>query len=230
MGKQIKATASVPENKNITFEVKSLKEDGTFEGYASTFGGLDAYDDTIEPGAYAESIKSKTPVLLWQHDAADVIGMIEELKEDAHGLYMKARLLVEDIGKAKEAYALLKAKALSGLSIGFIPVEYWYEKSDKAKWGEIRHLKKIDLWEVSLVTFPADGGAGVTGVKSYADMGPREIEDVLRDAGMSRKEAKSLISRCKELQRDAESNDHAHDNAGVKSALEDLLKTIKEVH
>ena len=214
------------ESKNIQFEIKALGEDGTFEGYASTFGGIDAYDDTIEPGAFTETIAQKTPALLWQHNSGDVIGVIDELREDGYGLYMKAHLLVEDISKAKEARILLKAKALSGLSIGYVPVEYWYEKNDKARWGEVRHLKKIDLWEISIVTFPADSGAGVTGVKSFSDMGIREIEDTLRDAGLSRREAKSLISRCKEFQRDAE-NGADDGNTEIKSALEDLLKTFK---
>lgn len=214
------------ESKNIQFEIKALGEDGTFEGYASTFGGIDAYDDTIEPGAFTETIAQKTPALLWQHDSGDVIGVIDELREDGYGLYMKAHLLIEDISKAKEAHILLKAKALSGLSIGYVPVEYWYEKNDKARWGEVRHLKKIDLWEISIVTFPADSGAGVTGVKSFSDMGIREIEDTLRDAGLSRREAKSLISRCKEFQRDAE-NGADDGNTEIKSALEDLLKTFK---
>ena len=214
------------ESKNIQFEIKALGEDGTFEGYASTFGGIDAYDDTIEPGAFTETIAQKTPALLWQHGSGDVIGVIDELREDGHGLYMKAHLLIEDISKAKEAHILLKAKALSGLSIGYVPVEYWYEKNDKARWGEVRHLKKIDLWEISIVTFPADSGAGVTGVKSFSDMGIREIEDTLRDAGLSRREAKSLISRCKEFQRDAE-NGADDGNTEIKSALEDLLKTFK---
>lgn len=214
------------ESKNIQFEIKALGEDGTFEGYASTFGGIDAYDDTIEPGAFTETIAQKTPALLWQHDSGDVIGVIDELREDGYGLYMKAHLLVEDISKAKEARILLKAKALSGLSIGYVPVEYWYEKNDKARWGEVRHLKKIDLWEISIVTFPADSGAGVTGVKSFSDMGIREIEDTLRDAGLSRREAKSLISRCKEFQRDAE-NGADDGNTEIKSALEDLLKIFK---
>lgn len=214
------------ESKNIQFEIKALGEDGTFEGYASTFGGIDAYDDTIEPGAFTETIAQKTPALLWQHNSGDVIGVIDELREDGYGLYMKAHLLVEDISKAKEARILLKAKALSGLSIGYVPVEYWYEKNDKARWGEVRHLKKIDLWEISIVTFPADSGAGVTGVKSFSDMGIREIEDTLRDAGLSRREAKSLISRCKEFQRDAE-NGADDGNTEIKSALEDLLKIFK---
>jgi len=214
------------ESKNIQFEIKALGEDGTFEGYASTFGGIDAYDDTIELGAFTETIAQKTPALLWQHDSGYVIGVIDELREDGYGLYMKAHLLIEDISKAKEAHILLKAKALSGLSIGYVPVEYWYEKNDKARWGEVRHLKKIDLWEISIVTFPADSGAGVTGVKSFSDMGIREIEDTLRDAGLSRREAKSLISRCKEFQRDAE-NGADDGNTEIKSALEDLLKIFK---
>jgi len=209
------------QRKSFKFEIKAVGEKGEFEGYASTFGNIDAYDDTIEKGAYEKTIKEKTPVLLWQHDPSDPIGVIDELKEDETGLYMKAHLLVDKVKKATEAYELLKAGAIKGLSIGFVPVKWEIEKSDEARWGEIRRLTEIDLWEVSLVTFPADSFAGVTGVKSIAEMSIRDIEDKLRDAGFSRNEAKALISRCKQTQRDV---DDVNSTISAANRLIDIMK------
>lgn len=210
------------EYKEISCELKALNSDGTFEGYASTFGNIDSYDDTVEAGAFAKSIAEKTPALLWQHKADEVIGTIIEMKEDEVGLFVKGRLLVDAIQRAKEVYELLKAKAIKSMSIGYRANAYEFRKSPKAHYGdEIRVLKEIDLLDISLVTFPADKHAKVMSVKSYAQMDIREIEDALRDAGFSRKEAKTLISRCKELcvtQRD---------ETEEQTALKKLLEVMK---
>ncbi len=214
------------ETKDVQFDIKALSEDGAFEGYAATFNNIDTYDDTIEPGAFSKSIGEKMPVLLWQHNREDVIGTIEEIKEDSKGLYIKAKLLKDGVAKAAEAYELIKAKAISGLSIGYISVKWEYEKSSKARFGELRHLKEVDLKEVSVVTFPADSKAGVTSVKSIAEMNIREIEETLRDADFSRKEAKAIISRCKELQRDVEEAEDL-EAAEVKRAAEEIIRILK---
>lgn len=214
------------ETKDVKFDVKALLEDGTFEGYAATFNNVDAYDDTIEPGAFLKSIGERTPVLLWQHNREEVIGTIEELKEDGRGLLIKGKLLKDGIAKAAEAYVLIKANAVSGLSIGYNAIKWEYEKSAKAKYGELRRLKEIDLREISLVTFPADSKAGVTRIKSIAEMGIREIEEILRDADFSRKEAKALISRCKELQRDVEEVT-GKDAAEIKRTAEEIIRILK---
>ena len=188
-------------------EIREVREDGTFTGYGSVFGNVDAYGDIVEAGAFAKSIEKKKPALLWQHDPTQPVGVWEEISEDKHGLLMRGRLLIGKVAKATEARELLKAGAISGLSIGYMPVKWEYDKdprdSDEKAKRTVRRLKEIDLWEVSLVTFPANDAARVTGVKNLATI--QDVEESLRDAGYSRSEAKSLISRIKDLQRDAES-------------------------
>ena len=195
-------------------EIREVREDGTFTGYGSVFGNVDAYGDIVEAGAFAKSIEKKKPALLWQHDPTQPVGVWEEISEDKHGLLMRGRLLIGKVAKATEARELLKAGAISGLSIGYMPVKWEYDKdprdSDEKAKRTVRRLKEIDLWEVSLVTFPANDAARVTGVKNLATI--QDVEESLRDAGYSRTEAKSLISRIKELQRDAEFRSHAVQN------------------
>ncbi len=144
------------------FEVKAVKEDGTFEGYASVFGVVDNQHDRVHPGAFKSSIKSRDkPVqLLWQHQWHQPIGVITSLFEDARGLYMKGKLLLE-VGQAREAYSLLKAGVVRGLSIG-----YSVKRSRRSLDTGVRELLDLNLWEISLVTMPANEAAQVTVVKS----------------------------------------------------------------
>ncbi len=204
-------------------EIREVREDGTFTGYGSVFGNVDAYGDIVEAGAFAKSIEKKKPALLWQHDPTQPVGVWEEISEDKHGLLMRGRLLIGKVAKATEARELLKAGAISGLSIGYMPVKWEYDKdprdSDEKAKRTVRRLKEIDLWEVSLVTFPANDAARVTGVKNLATI--QDVEESLRDAGYSRSEAKSLISRIKDLQRDAEFRSHAVQN------VKDLINHLK---
>ena len=204
-------------------EIREVRDDGTFTGYGSVFGNVDAYGDSVQPGAFAKSLKNKTPALLWQHDSSQPIGVWEDIKEDEHGLLMRGRLLVGKVARATEARELLKAGAISGLSIGYVPVEWDYVKTpkdgDEKAQSRVRRLKEIDLWEVSLVTFPANDAARVTGVKNLATI--QDVEENLRDAGYSRTEAKSLISRIKDLQRDAEFRSHAV------QTVKDLIEYLK---
>lgn len=102
------------------------------------------------------------PVMLWQHYSSQPIGIYESIKEDEIGLWVEGRLLL-DIPKAREAHILLKNKAIRGLSIGFIPTAWEWETREN---GVARILKEIDLWEISLVTFPANSKALVDDVKS----------------------------------------------------------------
>ncbi len=144
------------------FEVKSLAMDGTFAGYASVFGVVDSQRDVVHPGAFKASLKSRLqPVqLLWQHQWQSPIGVIESLFEDARGLYIKGRLLME-VAQAREAYALLKAGVIRGLSIG-----YSVKRAKRNIDTGVRELLDVELWEVSLVTMPANEAAQVTVVKS----------------------------------------------------------------
>ena len=191
---------------DVPFEIKAVKDDGTFAGYASVFGVKDSYDEIVLPGAFAETIKEwtakgKMPPILWQHRSGEPIGIHTEMREDAVGLYIEGRLITE-VGRAKEAHALMKAGAISGISIGFITREDSFDRVTG-----VRSLKRIDLWENSIVTFPANQAAQVTTVKRLEELGSvRDCESHLRDVcGMSQSEAKTFLSRVSSLsQRDVE--------------------------
>ncbi len=127
--------------------------DGTvIAGYASLFGRRDQGGDVVQTGAYASSLKrleagGRRVKMLWQHDPAQPIGIWDEVREDARGLWVKGRLLPE-VEKGREAAALLAAGAIDGLSIGYRTV-----KAERDGKGQ-RLLQELELWEVSLVTFP----------------------------------------------------------------------------
>ncbi len=127
--------------------------DGTeIAGYASYFGKPDKGGDVVVAGAYSSSLNALstsggTVKMLWQHDPAQPIGVWDEVREDARGLYVKGRLLT-GIEKGREAAALVEAGVIDGLSIGYRTVRS--TKNDKGQ----RLLSEIELWEVSLVTFP----------------------------------------------------------------------------
>lgn len=122
------------------------------EGYASLFGIADKGGDIVMPGAYRASLERLRSAggsvkMLWQHDPAQPIGVWDEIREDDRGLYVKGRLLTE-ITRGQEAAALLQAGVIDGLSIGYKTVVA--ERGENGR----RHLKELELWEVSLVTFP----------------------------------------------------------------------------
>lgn len=136
--------------------------DGTMiSGYASLFGKTDQGGDSVAPGAYAASLaKGRSIKMLWQHDPAQPIGVWDEVREDANGLWVKGRLL-PDVARGREAVSLINAGAIDGLSIGYRTL-----KAHKSDHGG-RILTVLDLWEVSLVTFPMLPDARV-GAKSDA--------------------------------------------------------------
>jgi len=179
--------------KDFAFELKTINDDGTFTGYGSVFGVKDSYDEIVAPGAFAETLAAQKtagtmPALLWQHRSGEPIGIYTSMEEDSIGLKLTGQLALKT-ARGAEAYELLKMKAISGLSIGFITREDAYDRLTG-----IRTLKKVDLWEVSLVTFPANEAARVQGVKGDA-MTEREFERLLtQDAGFSRSQARQIIS------------------------------------
>lgn len=195
--------------RDFAFELKAISEDGAFEGYGSVFGVKDSYDEIVAPGAFAETLdahksKGTLPALLWQHRGGEPIGVYTGMEEDSIGLKVRGQLALKTV-RGAEAYELLKMKAISGLSIGFVTREDNYDRV-----SGVRTLKRVDLWEVSLVTFPANDAARVQGVKSIEEFQSlRDAEIHLRDAcGMSRAEARAFVSRVKCLgQRDAEGDE-----------------------
>jgi len=174
---------------DFALETKAVGDEGQFEGYASTFGNVDQGGDVVEPGAFIDSIvKAKkdrrTIPMLWQHDQREPIGIWVDMAEDAKGLFVQGRLILED-PLAKRAHALLKANALGGMSIGYRYVPGATEQDEKRP--GVTRLKKLDLREVSLVTMPMNIEARFTGVKALLEAGKmptvREFEEFLRDAG-----------------------------------------------
>jgi len=183
------------EVRSYALQIKATGDDGSIEGYGSVFGERDSYDDVIAVGAFVDSLKAHKaagtmPAMLWQHDGAKPIGIWTEMVEDSKGLRIKGQLALET-SLGKEAHALLKMGALNGLSIGFISKQWAYDRDT-----DVRTLTEVDLWEVSLVTFPANGKARVTNVKAADDLAaPKDAERLLRDAGFSKSDATAFVSR-----------------------------------
>ena len=159
----------------------TVTDGSVIEGYASLFGKADQGGDVVETGAYAASLErlAKTGCrvkMLWQHDPVLPIGIWDEVREDARGLWVKGRILT-DVEKGREAAALIAAGAIDGLSIGYRTVRA--RKNDKG----VRLLSELELWEVSLVTFPMqpDARVGAKGGDPEA-RAMRDLARVFRDA------------------------------------------------
>jgi HK97 family phage prohead protease len=130
-----------------------------FEGYASLFGVADGAGDIVMPGAFAATLRRRPPAqvrMLYQHTAAEPLGIWQDIREDARGLYVRGRLVL-DVQRAREVRALFAGGALDGLSIGFRTVR-------ARKSGANRLLTEIELWEISVVTFPLLAGSSVTAI------------------------------------------------------------------
>ncbi len=147
-------------------DIKALKDTGEFEGYGSTFGGEpDSYGDVIAPGAYSDSLAAHRaagtmPKMFWQHDASQPIGKWLEASEDAKGLLLKGKLNM-GVQRAREAYELLKAGDIDGLSIGYRIKQHSVD-ADTGVWT----LEKIELKEVSIVSIGANDNATIGSVKA----------------------------------------------------------------
>ena len=147
----------------------SAAGDGVFEGYASLFGVVDLGRDMVMPGAFAASIASRGAGgirLLWQHDPEQPVGRWESVVEDETGLVVRG-ILNLTVARARELHALMRQGALDGLSIGYRTVNARTEPRTG-----VRKLFKLDLWEVSLVTFPLLPAARVAAVKAASPPRP----------------------------------------------------------
>ena len=182
--------------KDLSFEIKSVSDDGLFSGYASVFDNVDSYGDIVRKGAFVESIgewesKGKMPPILWNHDPSDPIGIYTKMQEDSKGLYVEGKLLIDDVPRAKQTHALMKAGVIDGLSIGYRVKEYLYNVDE-----EVTDLIKLSLREVSIVTFPANPETRIEAVKSRLDAGELptlpEFEKFLREAGFSKSQATAI--------------------------------------
>ena len=153
------------ERKETSARLIDVGTAGVFEGYASLFGLVDLGRDMVMPGAFRDSLRTRGVSgvrLLWQHDPAEPIGRWLSLVEDARGLRVKGRLDLA-VSRAREVHALMRSGAIDGLSIGF--------RAEKARADPrtgVRRVERLDLWEISIVTFPMLPQARVGQVKQAA--------------------------------------------------------------
>lgn len=202
-------------------EIKAVDNDsGKFSGYGSVFNVIDSYKEVVEKGAFTDSLnKHGLPALLWQHRSSEVCGVYVAAKEDDRGLYVEGQLNLEtQVGR--EAYALLKQGALKGLSIGFRTLIDEFNRETG-----INHIKKVRLYEVSLVTFPANESANVDLVKSAPD-NIRDFEGFLREAGYSREDAKFIAANG---YRAFKASREGGQVGAVVERLESLISTIRKL-
>jgi uncharacterized protein len=177
--------AKTMDYKYLPLEVKAT-EDGMIEGYGSVFGNRDLGGDVVDSMAFDEDIaNSKRIKMLWQHDPDNVLGVWDKISKDEKGLKVKGRIATKT-ALGRDIAELARMGAIDGLSIGFMTKEEDWD-------GPTRIIKRADLWEVSLVTFPMNQDARIDAVKA-ADMTEREIERLLtRDAKLSRSVAQALM-------------------------------------
>lgn len=209
----------------VPLEIRATTEN-SLEGYGSVFGNVDSYGDIVAKGAFSDSLKAHSekgtaPAMLWQHNPDWPIGKWTEIREDDRGLYLKGEFA--DTQQGRDTRALARMGAITGMSIGFMT-----KGADMDRESGVRTIKQADLWEVSLVTFPANDAARVIEARAVEieTMEVHEIERVLRDAGMSRRESKTVISRLMSLGslRDAEDHREAAELAAKLKSLRDILR------
>jgi HK97 family phage prohead protease len=172
-------------------------EEGLLEGYGSVFDVEDSYGDVVRPGAFKDSLaewkaRGSLPKMLWQHDPSQPIGKWDEMEEDGRGLRVRGHLLLS-VSKARECHEMLKAGLIDGLSIGFRTIERSWNDDEN-----IRYLLKVQLWEISVVTFPANADSLVDDIKNGEPRFKtiREFEGFLRDEGnLSWKDARAIAAR-----------------------------------
>lgn len=217
--------------KTLKFDEVALKmqgDSGTFEGYASKWDGVDSYGDTIIKGAFSETLKSSQPKMFFNHEWTMPVGKWTHAKEDAVGLFVKGEL-TPGLAIASDVRAAMKHGTLDGLSIGGFLKKCDYEEKNGGriirKWSQ--------LAEISPVVFPADGAARIdlSSVKSmdFETLLPeckteRDMERLLRDAGLPKWEAMAIVSRAKAMfsGRDAPNDAEAKQMADILQRLQKI--------
>lgn len=222
------------EYKTVNFEIKQKEEDENFfffSGYASTFGNVDRGNDIIEKGAFVETLSNMMPKLLWQHDMSEPLGVFTEAKEDEIGLFVRGKLPKEDTLVKGRVIPQMNVGSIESMSIGFTTRD-----AERREIGDdiVRIIKKVDLWETSLVTLPMNPKAKVVNlksldiqrdeVKSFIDKVAKfkDIEKLLGEFGFDKGEAKALISRVKCIARDEQAS------RDEKAALNNLVDELKQ--
>lgn len=222
------------EHLQVKFAASEINaETGEFKGYGAIFGNIDSHGDVITPGAFKASLESwqkrgRYPSMKLMHGAVGLsvtddlpIGKWTKMAEDESGLYVEGRLSGLDTDLGKRVYGLMRDEILDGLSIGYRP-----KKARPGKGDVKRYLDEVDLREVSIVDEPSNDLARVKAVKS--SFNPREIEDALRDAGLSRADSVKAVSVFKNALRDEVGDPRDEDEEEKSDAeLTSLAERIK---
>ena len=185
---------TMPNRLRFSLELKSLEE-RQFEGYGAVFKNVDYGGDVILPGAFRDSLKSMDalPPMFWMHQPDQVPGKWLTMKEDKHGLLVKGELAETQLGR--ETHTLLKMGAVTGMSIGYYPVDADYSGDGT------RLLKQVELVETSIVSLPMNPLAQISAVKTRTSAAgeyvptPKEIERNFRDMGCSKRTARQLVAK-----------------------------------
>lgn len=189
----------------VKFAEADVKANGEFAGYGAVFGNVDSYGDVIQEGAFSATLADwkaggKLPPMLLQHGGMGVantdqlpIGKWTKMTEDSRGLYAEGKLINLDTELGRTVYGALKEGVLDGLSIGFRAKEFALRSKPE---DPRRTLKAVDLVELSVVTFPANGKARISQVKSANEIDTiRDFERFLRDVGgFSNGQAKAIAA------------------------------------
>jgi HK97 family phage prohead protease len=175
---------------DFRFDAKALEDDGAIEGLAVGYGNIDHGGDLVLPGALDLAGKSSLPMLLF-HDQKRPVGVWNDFRESAEGLHVKGRFSMSTLS-GKEAHALVRDGALTGLSMGYVTRQQRFQ-------GKSRQIVKAELHEVSLVTVPMNDRTRITRVKDILDGGEmptvRQFEELLREAGFSKTLAAAIATK-----------------------------------
>lgn len=214
------------DTRDFAFEVKVMRDDGAFTGYASVFGVMDDGMDIVQKGAFLQTLsdlatKGRKVPMLWAHRADKPIGTYPSIKEDDRGLLVEGKF-TPGVALADETRALMRDGAVNGLSIGFRTKVAEYNTDTG-----VRTIKQVDLFEISVVTFPMLDVARAVDVKSNFQLDPRALERELKELGeFSNSEAVRATAIVKRyLQREAEgakSKTPARDEAWADEVLASL--------
>ena len=164
--RELKSDQPTREFKSFSFELESADEStGEFSGYAAVFGNRDSGNDIIEKGAFAKTIVedfNRIKILALHNDCWLPVGRPIELREDDRGLFIKGK--ISDTSMGRDIRTLLKDGVLSELSIGYDAIDFDYDSKT-----DTRHLRRIKLWEVSIVTWAMNEQARIDEVKSVVE-------------------------------------------------------------
>lgn len=209
-------------------EKKTVVIDGmeyfTFKGYGSTFGNIDRDDEVMVSGCFRKSLAQMQPAMLWQHQMSEPIGVYDACREDGKGLYMEGRMPLADDFVRGRVVPQMKAGSVRAMSIGFTVNEYTYNKEE-----DIVYFTDVTLWEVSLVTIPANSQAVVTDIKSFEEAkNITELNKLLKMYDISDKKCNIIISKIKSFVRDEQNKEETERD--VRNELKKFLDELKKIN